>query len=173
MSKPATAITEATETTTAPAAPRAPLKPLQWSAVRKNYDGFAFSEYLVRLPLGMTINDIYGDPSLWSAIQGGGNGLKKLDRLTLVDYHENVCATALVSSSNNSAAVLTKPQIFELQTRSVEADYSTELYRTVWGGSGWATFRKSDGHEMVPPHASKAAAIAAHDKLYPQKIRTW
>jgi hypothetical protein len=146
------------------------IKPLPPANVRKNEHGLCWATWLVRLPATMGIDSLYADPTLWRIIQGGGsNTLQPLDRVMIVNEDQSACWDAIVAQADDHTVVLSKPIKHELGSRTMGLAFESELYRTQWHLSGWATFRRDNGAMVVPPQSSKAFAIRQHQELYPRK----
>jgi hypothetical protein len=149
------------------------LKPLPPANVKRNDHGLIYGTWVVRLPPQMTIHDLYSDPTLWRVVQGGlSNTLQPLDRVMLIDADQTTAWDAIVAQADDHTVVLSKPIKHELGSRTMGLAFESELYRTEWFQSGWATRRKSDGQMMVGPQSSKAFAIRQHQELYPRKAAT-
>jgi hypothetical protein len=138
--------TATAEKPTAEAPKDVPLKPLHPSCIAKHHDGMCWREWLVRLPEGMAVKDLIEHPDLWSVLQGHpATAVTKLDRISIVDYNEEVLAEAIVSSANDRSVVLGKPKLTELMSRMVEGQFEDELHKVKWMGVGFGVVRKRDG----------------------------
>jgi len=151
--------------------PKEAIKPLHPSALTLNYAGFAWSEYLLRLPESWSIATLIENPSAWSTIQGGLNGsLKRFDKVLVTTFAEDAAAETFVQEASDSAVVLAPPaRIVGMQSRTLESAYTSEKYTMRWCGIGWGTVRNDTGAIVVPPQASRQIAIQEHKRLYPSR----
>lgn len=131
--------------------------------------GFAWREYLVRVPSGFVADDLK-EPGIWRKVQNGSkNALRKYDRLTIVAYDESWLAEAIVASADNKGAVLAKPRVTSLPSR-FDKLFEDDMYRIAWNGFGYIVERKSDGHAMTQPTANVELATRLLAQLYPARV---
>lgn len=160
-----------TATATKPAAAPRKLKELEAKHILKNADGFAWREFLVRLPQGMAVADLIENPGLWRIVQGDArSALRKLDKLTIVDFAESVAAECIVQGASDSAVTLGKPRFTELATRATEVLPEDEHNRVVWVGLGYQVLRKRDGQALSHITVSRQQAERDLSNLRPRPV---
>jgi hypothetical protein len=71
-------------------------------------DGFAWAEYLVRLPGEATLQDL-NDPGLWRKVQSGRQPLRRLDKLRIVAFDETWLVECTVAGATQNGVSLSKP----------------------------------------------------------------
>ena len=129
-------------------APRAPQE-IELAQLTKNADGYAWREFLLRLPEDVTVAELIENPAVWKRVQGDARfALRKLDRLVIVTYAEDVAAECIVAGASDSGVTLGKPRFTELTTRSTEILPEDENNRVAWIGLGYCVLRKRDGQQM-------------------------
>jgi hypothetical protein len=132
---------------TKPAA-RAPHE-IELAQLTKNAEGFAWREFLLRLPEGVVVADLIENPTVWRRVQGDARyALRKLDRLTIVTYAEDVAAECIVAGASDSGVTLGKPRFTELSTRATEVLAEDADNRVAWIGLGYCVLRKKDGQRL-------------------------
>ncbi|TPJ85521.1 hypothetical protein FJ434_16480 [Mesorhizobium sp. B2-5-13] len=131
--------------------------------------GFAWREYLVRVPADFVADDLKL-PEVWRKLQTGSrNGLKKFDHLFIVAFDESWLAEAIVASADGKGAVLCKPRITTMPER-YDKLFSDGTYRIEWNGFGFVTVRIRDGHVMTQPVPNAALAERLLAQLYPARV---
>lgn len=131
------------------------------------FAGQVWREYLVRVPADFVADDLKS-PSAWRKVQAGSrNGLRKLDRVTVVAFDESWIAEAIVASADNKGAVLAKPRITSIPLR-FDKLFEDDLYRVAWNGFGYVVERKADGHAMTQATANELATRLLV-QLYPAR----
>jgi hypothetical protein len=146
-------------------------KALHPRSVAKQADGFVFREWVVRLPFGMSVNDLIEQPTLWRIVQGDPRtALQKLDRVVVLDFDEAVAAEAIVSAASDTSVTLARPRLTDLQSRTTEPQIEDELHRVVWDGGNYVVKRKSDGQVMTQPTPSRRQAERDLANLRPRRV---
>jgi len=125
------------------------------SSVILNHGGFAWREYLVRLPSGLIADDLK-EPAIWRQVQTA-IGLAKHDRLYLVSFDDTWVAEAIVASADRDGAVLAKPRLTTFPDR-YDGLYEDDTYRVTWTGVGYCGVRKADGKKVTTQHPMPESA---------------
>ncbi len=136
--------------------------------VTLNASGFAWREFMVRLPQSAVANDL-SDPTIWRKVQKSPNALRRHDRVYVVAYDESWSAEAIVGEADGSKAVLCKPRLVTFPERFDQL-FQTEDFRVAWMGAGYVVERKADGHRLTAPVHSAALAERALREQYPQRV---
>jgi hypothetical protein len=131
-------------------------------------DGFAWAEYLVRLPREATLQDL-NDPGLWRKVQSGRQPLRRLDKLRIVSYAEDWLVECTVAGAMQNGVSLSKPVKTDLPART-EQLFEDALYRVTWVGIGYQVIRKRDGAPVSMPTMSKAMAERDLKNQYPINV---
>lgn len=162
--------TEQVQEAPAAAARAAKPRPIAPSSVTKQCEGFCWTEWFVRLPRDVVFGDLVNAPELWRAVQGDSRtALKKLDRVTLVDYDEKWMATAVVAAATGSALTLSKPVKIDLDPRT-EGLFEDAAYRILWVGNGYRVQRKADNQFVTAEVPSLALAERDLRNQYARKV---
>ena len=138
--------------------------------VTLNANGFAWRDWMVRLPEGAIADDLK-EPSLLARVQGRvEKAFRRHDHVYLVAFDESWAADAIVTDANSREVVLSKPRIvaFEKRTRQF---FSDDKYGVAWFGNGYAVRRKDDGERVTEVVSSEALAERDLARLYPRPLR--
>jgi len=152
-----------------PAARKAPV--IKSNALQWNMAGYHWREALVRLPQGMTLQDLNDVPEIWANVQGNNStALRQFDQIRAVSYDADWLVDATVSFADARQVILAGIKKTELPKRAV-ALFENDDYRVDWAGSGYGVFRKSDGVMMggqtfTVPEQAKAHLL----NLYPKQV---
>ncbi len=135
--------------------------------VTMNNNGFAWRDFLVRLPAECVADDLK-EPSLWRKVQTTQNSLRRHDHLYIVSFDESWIAEAIVADADRNRAILARPRITTFPER-FDALFQDDVYRVIWNGSGYCVERKADGRRMTQPAATPQLAERELVLLHPQK----
>lgn len=137
----ATATIEKTKTVeTKREAPRIPQSALEWNS----QSNFVYREAFVRLPDGLTLQDLNDTPTIWTNVQNNANAaLRKWDTVRCVAYDEAWFVDATVSFADRTKVILCGVKKTDMPKREVIL-FEDALYRVDWAGSGYGVYRKSD-----------------------------
>ncbi len=139
--------------------------------VQVNDAGFAFRNVMVRLPEGMTADDLR-DPKIWRRIQIGdmSHRLLKYDHLFILSFDETWFCNAIVSYADQASAALAILKVGTFHEVD-KALYADGTYKVTWTGAGFGVQRVSDNvMTSNQTHSTEALAITALRNLYPKKI---
>lgn len=117
-------------------------------ALAWNSEGFAWRDAFVRLPQGLTLQDLNDAPTIWRLVQGNPNtALRQWDRIRAASFEEDWFVDATVSFADRNQVILCGIRKTEMPARSVPL-FEDETYKVGWAGTGYAVLRKSDGVNM-------------------------
>lgn len=138
-------------------------------SVTVSTEGFAWRELLVRVPAGMTQDDLRS-PKVWRKVQNSRqSALVRLDHLLVLAHDESWFARAIVTFADNSEAQLMIEKVGTFKEVG-KALYSDGTYRVAWNGSSFIVERMSDGVQVDNAgYTTEQAAIAALRNQYPRK----
>lgn len=142
--------------------------PVNPQHVKLNVDGYVLRDIVVRLPAGFIASDM-AEPDLWKEVQRSRQALRKLDRLTLIEFDEGAVWSAYVSEAGPEFALVSKPTRVEIRARRT-AYYSDDLYKIQWNGAAFIIIRKADNFTMPGAYACEQSAIRGLGNLYPRPI---
>lgn len=144
---------------------------LKTSALQWQSEGFVWREAFVRLPNGMTLQDLNDSPAIWENIQANAaTALRQFDRIRAVAYDQAWIVDATVSFADRKQVLFAGIRKTDMPKRSV-ALFENEDYRVDWAGSGYAVIRKSDGVVMgSQTYSVPDQARAALLQLYPSRV---
>lgn len=134
-----------------------------------NQDGFAFRSIAVRLPVGMTADDLRS-AGIWTMVQGNpGKSLRRHDHLYLIGFTDDWAVEALVTDANAMDATIAIQKVisFESKTKSLFKD---DTYSVEWNGSGFYVRRVKDGQSVTSPVHTEELAIRDLRQLYPRRV---
>ncbi len=139
-------------------------------SVTVNADGFAWREVLVRLPAGMTADDLRS-PKVWRKVQGNPQfALRRLDHLFVLSHDESWMVRAVVTYADSTEAMLAIEKVSTFREIG-KALYSDGTYRVAWTGGSFVIERVSDGVQVDGSgYTTEAAAVAAIARQYPTKV---
>lgn len=139
-------------------------------AVMKEFAGFGRRWLTVRLPEGMTADDLR-DPGIWARVQDKpGKSLNRWDAVLCIAFDESFAVEALVTEANASSVVLSFSKVHSGKQR-INPGYTDGTYKLEWRGSGFRILRIADSFEMPDgPFATEAAAITAMHRLHPKRV---
>lgn len=138
------------------------------SVVVQNYAGFAFNEYLVRLPIDAVADDLNSNRDMWRKVQKSNHALVKFDRLFIISYDETWTAECFVAQANGQSVTLSKPRISALPERG-EKLLNDGTYRISWNGAGYVVIRIRDNFKVDGPFANAVLAERALAQMYPKR----
>jgi hypothetical protein len=129
------------------------------SACKWQAQGFAYREMFVRLPAGLTIDDLNAhSATIWRAVQGvRGLALQRLDRVVLVGSDESWLAEGIVSFADGEQVVLAGMRQVRIPER-VTPLYRDERFAVEFRDGGYAVIRLSDNYLMANQTWPTAAA---------------
>jgi len=145
-------------------APRIKQNALEW-----NSRGFAYGSAFVRLPEGMTLQDLNDTPTVWQNVQtNAGTSLRKWDTVRAVAFDESWFIDATVNFADGSQVVLCGIKKTDAPTRAISL-YEDAIYKVEWAGSGYGVIRKSDGVLMgqqtsTMPEGARAYLLSLYPK---------
>jgi len=146
-------------------APAIKTKALQWQS-----EGFAWREAFVRLPQGLTLQDLNDAPTIWKNIQGDANtALRQFDCIRAVSYEQTWFVDATVSFADRNQVILCGIKKTDMPKREIVL-FEDETYRVDWAGAGYGVFRKSDSVMMGAQTFSTTEGAKQHlISLYPTR----
>jgi hypothetical protein len=159
------------QTTTAKAAKAEDIeaKYIEPRDVKVSSEGFAWRELLIRMPAGMTADDLRS-PAIWKKAQTSPQtSLRKLDHLLILTFDEKQMVRAICTHSSSTEAHLAIERVctFREMGSSFYQDGVLEIY---WDGAAYAVRRMADQVRVVAEgFTTEAGAIAALHKFYPTK----
>jgi hypothetical protein len=128
----------------------------------------------VRLPEGVTLNDVGNDPNIWKQLQTMADGhrrsLNKFDHVFAIAHDESWVATAIVAHVSGTQVYFTN--VKKIATTAVESvPFEDENYRAEWRNGQFRAIRKTDGTDMGVGAATVAGIkIEIAQNLYPKKV---
>lgn len=141
--------------------PPTELPAIEMRSVVTQHEGNRWREFLVRLPNGVTADDLK-EPGLWRKIQmRPSTSLRVFDRLTVVAFDESWFAECRVIRADGAGAVLSIGKIVSMGDGRFDNLPGDELYRIAWSGNGYVVIRRSDN--VVMTHAVRDLGQAARD----------
>lgn len=136
-------------------------------AVTWNNEGFAWREALVRLPEGMTLQDLNDHPEVWRQVQESNlASFRRFDKVRAVAWDESWIAEAVVNHADRGQVILAGIRKIDFPRREI-ALFEDNTYKVEWLGSGYGITRKSDGVMMgnqtwPTPEGAKAGLLSLY-----------
>lgn len=136
--------------------------------VAVNGEGFAWRDFMVRLPEDAIADDLK-EPSLWRRVQNTPQvALRKHDHLYIVAFDESWAAETVVTHASNTEAVISKPRLISFDPRT-KPFYHTDEYTVAWYGNGYAVKRIKDLQRVSQVVTSEAVAERDLQAMYDRK----
>jgi hypothetical protein len=160
---------QTTNTTAKPREAAEIVKEINPRDVKLSSEGFCWRELLIRMPKGMTADDLR-DPKIWRKAQTSPQtSLRKLDHLLILDFDEKQIIRAVCTHATSTEAHLAIERVgtFREQGSSFYQDGVLEVF---WDGSAYGVRRMADQVRVIAEgYTTESAAIAALHRFYPVK----